>query len=58
MLVVSAAVRAPDVAVAMFLTGLDRDRLQRLAADLPQTPSQALDLTEVLARLQVNRTVC
>jgi beta-lactamase class A len=39
---------APDIAVTMFLTGLDRNRLQRLSAALPQTPSEALQLSQVL----------
>ncbi len=39
---------APDIAVAMFLTGLDRNRLPRLSAALPQTPPQALALAEAL----------
>ena len=40
---------APDAAVAMFLSGLDRDRLHRMSAALPQTPTQLLELAEVLA---------
>ena len=40
---------APDVAVTMFLSGLQRDARHRLADRLPQTPSQLLELSRVLA---------
>ena len=40
---------APDVAVMMFLSGLQRDARHRLADRLPQTPSQLLELSRVLA---------
>jgi beta-lactamase class A len=40
---------APEVAVAMFLSGLDRDRLHRLSGELPETPSQLFELSQLLA---------
>jgi beta-lactamase class A len=43
---------APDIAVAMFLSGLDLERLHRLSAALPQTPSQSLELPGLLAAVR------
>lgn len=43
---------APDVAVALFLSGLDPERLHRLTAALPQTPSQSLELAGLLAAVR------
>jgi beta-lactamase class A len=40
---------APNVAVTMFLSGLDPQRSHWLAGGLPQTPSQLLELSRVLA---------
>ena len=40
---------APDVAVAMFLTGLDQPAIHHLAGHLPQTPSQLLALSQAPA---------
>lgn len=42
---------APNVAVAMFLCGLDSERLHRLSVELPKTPAELLGLSEALARL-------
>jgi hypothetical protein len=43
---------ACEVAVAMFLTGLDRARVDRLSGALPQTPVQLLELSRTLAALR------
>jgi hypothetical protein len=43
---------APDIAVAMFLSGLSLEHLQQLSASLPQTPSQSLELAELLAAVR------
>jgi D-alanyl-D-alanine carboxypeptidase len=41
----------PDVAVAMFLRGLDGERLHRLSVELPKTAAELLGLSEALSRL-------
>jgi hypothetical protein len=43
---------ACEVAMAMFLTGLDRARVDRLSGALPQTPGQLLELSRTLAALR------